>query len=372
MGANVLNLSLGGTWNATAGFAPQQAALQYARSRNVLPICSSGNSANTVGYVGSETSGVGFPARFPECVAVGSTDWFDGRAGYSSWGPQVELSAPGGQVFAGGGNPWGAIFSLSNSADNTYSYKQGTSMAAPQVAGLAALLYASGMTSADAVLQRMKETADDLGAPGRDPNFGYGRVNVYRAVTGVDPDAAPVAKIAAPESVLFGEVVTLDGSASFDPNFKPVTFAWNLGDGTTSTAARVTHTYTRADVYTATLVVTDQAGLTDSKSVTITVQTPQQGIQALSANLLSIFGGETFLASTQGSSLPEGTLNALNATLRAADTALGRGNRTAATNQMGAFINQVEALARSGRVTRAQADRVISAADRIIRSIAAM
>jgi thermitase len=183
-GANVLNMSLGGSWTATAGFAPQQAALQYARSRNVLPFCSSGNSANEDDYVGTETSGVGFPARFDECVAVGSTDWFDGRAGYSSWGPQVEISAPGGQVFAGGGNPWGAIFSLSQSADNTYIYRQGTSMAAPQAAGLAALLFATGTTSASDVLQRMKESADDLGAPGRDPLFGYGRINVYRALTG--------------------------------------------------------------------------------------------------------------------------------------------------------------------------------------------
>jgi|GEM_PF-1851223 len=186
-GANVLNLSLGGHWTATAGFAPQQAALQYARANNVLPFCSSGNSANAAGYVGTETSGVGFPARFPECVAVGSTDWFDGRAGYSSWGPQVELSAPGGQVFAGGGNPFGAIFSLSHNADNSYTYMQGTSMAAPQAAGLAALLFAYGETDANQVLQRMKETADDRGASGRDPEFGYGRINVYRALTGQSP-----------------------------------------------------------------------------------------------------------------------------------------------------------------------------------------
>jgi len=156
----------------------------------VLPFCASGNSANLAGYVGTETSGVGFPARFPECVAVGSTDWFDGISSFSSWGPQVELSAPGGQVFAGGGNPFGAIFSLSNSADNTYTYKQGTSMAAPQAAGLAALLFASGMTDANEVLARMKETADDRGAPGTDPYFGAGRINIYRALTQQSPAIA--------------------------------------------------------------------------------------------------------------------------------------------------------------------------------------
>jgi subtilisin family serine protease len=184
LGANVLNLSIGGSWTATAGFPAQQLALQYARARNVLPFCSAGNDGNVPGYTGTATSGVSFPARFPECVAVASTDWFDGRSGFSSWGPQVELSAPGGQVFAGGGNPWGAIFSLSNSANNTYTYKQGTSMAAPQAAGLAALLFASGQADASDVLARMKETADDLGPPGHDPEFGIGRINVYRALTG--------------------------------------------------------------------------------------------------------------------------------------------------------------------------------------------
>jgi hypothetical protein len=189
-GANVLNMSLGGPWTATAGFAAQQTALRYARSHNVLPFCASGNDAREPGYEGTETRGVGFPARFPECVAVGSTDWFDNRSSFSSWGPQVELSAPGGQVFANGGTPWGAIFSLSNSADNTYTYKQGTSMAAPQAAGLAGLLFATGMTDANEVLQRMMETAEDLGAPGRDPHFGYGRINVYRALTQQDPAIA--------------------------------------------------------------------------------------------------------------------------------------------------------------------------------------
>jgi hypothetical protein len=129
----------------------------------------------------------GFRASgFPECVAVGSTDWFDNRSSFSSWGPHVELSAPGGQVFPGG-NPWGAIFSLSFQADNMYTYMQGTSMAAPQAAGLAALLFATGETSADEVLRRMKESADDLGAPGRDPQFGYGRINAFRALTGTSP-----------------------------------------------------------------------------------------------------------------------------------------------------------------------------------------
>lgn len=81
-GANVLNLSLGGP----SGSASEQQALQYARANNVLPFCAAGNSG---------VPSVDYPARFPECVAVSATDWSDGLASYSSWGTEVELSAPG-------------------------------------------------------------------------------------------------------------------------------------------------------------------------------------------------------------------------------------------------------------------------------------
>jgi subtilisin family serine protease len=177
-GANVINLSLGGAPNATVGSAAQQAALQYARAHNVLPFCSTGND---------NYPGIGFPARFPECVAVGATDWNDTRASYSNYSPDIELSAPGGD---GESLPNGYSLILSVDGDaaevvtNSYAWLAGTSMAAPQVTGLAALLIANGMTNADSVLARLKNTADDLGTPGFDNEFGFGRINAYQAVTG--------------------------------------------------------------------------------------------------------------------------------------------------------------------------------------------
>ncbi len=177
-GANVINLSLGGAPNATVGSAAQQAALQYARAHNVLPFCSTGND---------NFPGIGFPARFPECVAVGATDWNDTRASYSNYSPDIELSAPGGD---GESLPNGYSLILSVDGDatevvtNSYAWLAGTSMATPQVTGLAALLIANGMTNVDSVLARLKNTADDLGTPGFDNEFGFGKINVYQAVTG--------------------------------------------------------------------------------------------------------------------------------------------------------------------------------------------
>lgn len=170
-GADVINLSLGGSPLATSGSAVQQAALQYARGKDVLPFCATGND---------NFGAIAFPARFPECIGVGATSWGDTRASYSNYGPGTEIAAPGGD--GGAGFPLGLILSLSNTADNLYSYKAGTSMATPQVVGLAALLVSQGVGNADAVLARIKATADDLGTPGEDPVFGAGRINVCRAL----------------------------------------------------------------------------------------------------------------------------------------------------------------------------------------------
>lgn len=170
-GANVINLSLGGSPLATSGSAVQQAALQYARSKDVLPFCATGND---------NYSAIAFPARFPECIGVAATNWGDTRASYSNYGEGTEIAAPGGD--GGDGFPLGLILSLSNSSDVTYTYKSGTSMATPQVVGLAALLFSQGVGDDEAVLARIKATADDIGAPGEDALFGAGRINVCRAL----------------------------------------------------------------------------------------------------------------------------------------------------------------------------------------------
>ncbi|HYO46801.1 MAG TPA: S8 family serine peptidase [Gemmatimonadota bacterium] len=178
-GAHVLNLSLGGG----SGSSAERNALQYARSHDVLPFCAAGNSGGSVEY----------PAAFPECVAVSATDWSDGLASYSCFGPQVELSAPGGDTE--NGNGYSYILSAYNENNASYAFMAGTSMATPEAAGLAALLHALGTTGDDAILARMKSTADDLGAAGTDNQFGAGRINAYAAVTGSAPPPPPPSDI---------------------------------------------------------------------------------------------------------------------------------------------------------------------------------
>ncbi len=165
-GANVINLSLGGRF----GSSTEQQALQYALGKNTLPFCASGNDGNkrTVSY----------PAAFPECVAVGATDWLDTRASYSNGGNPLDISAPGGDSE----NANGYSYILSTYNDGGYAFVAGTSQATPQVAGLGALLHANGVTGASNIRTRIERTADDLGAGGWDTLYGFGRINVYRAI----------------------------------------------------------------------------------------------------------------------------------------------------------------------------------------------
>lgn len=117
-----------------------------------------------------------YPAAFDSVIAVSATYQDDTLGTFSSYGPQVELAAPGHNIYStaiGGG----------------YRTNFGTSQAAPHVAGAAALLISSGVsdengngTIVDEVRQRLATAARDLGDAGRDIYFGYGLVDVAKAV----------------------------------------------------------------------------------------------------------------------------------------------------------------------------------------------
>jgi hypothetical protein len=233
-GAKALNLSLAGP----IGSSTVRSALQNALSSNALPVCAAGNDG---------LQSVGYPAAFPECVAVSATDWGDNLSSYSNWGTPIDLSAPGGDTENSSGYSY--ILSSYNSSATSYAFMAGTSMAAPQVTGLAALLYSQGMTQASAVLDLMKSTADDLGTAGVDTRFGYGRINVGRAVQTVlgNPPPPPPPPGNQPPSASF----TYDCSVlscsftdtSSDSDGTVSGWSWTFGDGATSTAQNPAHEY---------------------------------------------------------------------------------------------------------------------------------
>jgi len=174
-------------------------------------------------------------------------------------------------------------------------------------------------------------------------------------------NVAPSVNAFAGATLLPGESYAATGSFA-DPGNDDWTATVNYGDGSgthplalSGKSFSLSHTYAAAGSYTVTVTVTDDGGLSGSRTATVTVLTAQQGIANLIAQVNGMVSG--------------GTANSLNAKLNAATASIDRGNTTAASNQLGAFINEVRALVQSGRLTQPQGDALVAAAQRILDSL---
>ena len=162
-GARIISMSLGGPEDTQV----LRDAVQYARERNVLLIASSGNGH-------AEGNLPNYPAAYPGVIAVSATGGSDVVTGFSTTGDFVDIAAPGVGV-------WSTLW-LPNEGD-TYGAANGTSASCPHVAGAAALvLTLRPDLTADQVGEILQASADDVGAPGKDADYGYGRLNLLRAV----------------------------------------------------------------------------------------------------------------------------------------------------------------------------------------------
>ena len=184
--ADVINLSLGSTSNSIV----VEAAIDYAVSRGVVVVAAAGNSGN----VGNPTM---YPAALSSVMSVAAVGTADLRADFSAHGSWIDITAPG-----------VSILSLHNGSDDNYAYANGTSMAAPQVAAAAALLRAADPSlTVTEIRNLLHATAEDLGAPGRDNDHGYGLVDPAAAIAaiGTNPDGG----IAPPASAGYSFVTNL-------------------------------------------------------------------------------------------------------------------------------------------------------------------
>ena len=235
-GARVANISFSGV----PGNATVQSAAEYMRSKGGYVVAAAGNSG-----------GLENIAAHDSILAVSATDENDARATFSSYGPYVDVSAPGVNIYSawsggGYGNYWGTSFS------------------SPIVAATAALVMSANSTLTPADIDKiLKSTAVDLGAAGTDQYFGAGRVDAARAVaaakTYVTSDTeAPTISIASPTGGSVSGVVAVDvkysdnvgvtraelyvnGSKVATDDTSPFAFAWDTAayaDGSYSLVAK--------------------------------------------------------------------------------------------------------------------------------------
>jgi len=174
-GANIINMSLGGTGYSNA----YHNAVKYAYDNNVAIIACMMNENSSTPF---------YPAAFPETIAVGSTDANDKRSAPFFWdnttgsnfGEHIDIVAPGNYIYG-----------LSNSSNTNYnSYWGGTSQSAPLITGICALLLAQDSKRSPEDLRLIvTSTAEDLvGSVDEDTNgfdiyYGYGRANAYNALS---------------------------------------------------------------------------------------------------------------------------------------------------------------------------------------------
>jgi serine protease len=165
-GAQVINMSLGSTTKVDT----VSNAISYARSKGVTVIAAVGNDREK----GSPTS---YPAADAGVIGVAATDAGDRIGHYSTAGNYVDVAAPGTNI-------------LSTYPNGQYKTMMGTSMAAPHVAAVAALLksYQPSLTP-DQIEAALEKSAVDLGQPGFDNDFGHGRIDAVAALNAVAPVA---------------------------------------------------------------------------------------------------------------------------------------------------------------------------------------
>ncbi len=155
-GAKIINLSLGGDYDSST----LRNAVSYAHNKGCVIVAATGNNNGPVLY----------PAKYAEALAVAATDSADQRAWFSNYGPEVDVAAPGVGIYStylGGG----------------YTYMNGTSMATPHVAGLAALVWSACPNYTNSQVEnQIESTAVDQGAAGWDQYYGHGRIDAQAAL----------------------------------------------------------------------------------------------------------------------------------------------------------------------------------------------
>ncbi len=254
-GARILNLSLGGEESSQT----IEEAVSYAHSQGCLIVAAAGNSK-------SQPAPVEYPAALPEALAVAATTDSDTPWSYSNRGPEVDVAAPGVDIF-------------SASKSGSYYPSSGTSMATPHISGLAALVWSlrPAMT-ADQVTHVITSTAHDVYTPGWDQRTGWGRIDAQAAILHlVQPQVDLTSD--RPSILVGSESATLTATVTYSqsqlvPDGLTVTFLASLGSANPQAATthegQVTTTFSSTQSGQATVTASVGLGFQDILTLTVT------------------------------------------------------------------------------------------------------
>ena len=248
-GVRVINLSLGGS----SASSTLQNAVDYAWSKGAVVFAAAMNNSTSTPY---------YPAACNHVVSVSATDNNDALASFSDYGTWVTISAPGTNI-------------LTTSMGGAYGYWAGTSFSSPIAAGVAALVLAANpLLTNTALVSLLEQTADDLGAPGYDTSFGFGRINAYRAVVAARQAAVLVTVSMAPTATTLNPGQTQQFTAAVTGlSNTAVTWSLNPAVGTIS-GGLYTAPATVPAGQTVNVTATTTTGSTATAVITLTATPP--------------------------------------------------------------------------------------------------
>jgi PKD repeat protein len=209
----------------------------YIKSIGGLLLWGAGNTSANYSHVDRDAD---------DLIVVGATDQNDALASFSVYGTFVDLVAPG-----------VGILTTDSGFDSDYATADGTSYACPLTSGVCALIWSARPSlSPNDVELILKAGADDIGAPGIDDIFGYGRINLVESLleSGSAPPAAEFAgQPASGVSPLLVQFRDLSSGV-------PTAWSWDFGDGSTSTEQNPSHTYASSGAFTVSLAASNALG----------------------------------------------------------------------------------------------------------------
>ena len=211
------------SWGGSGTSAMMDDAIRYVHDQGMIVVVAAGNSnADSLDFT---------PASADRAMTVAASDYNDAKASFSNWGQKIDVTAPGVDILSTKSSINNmCTVARGNIVGTYYCRVSGTSMATPHVAGLAALILSvnPGLTNED-IRQLIRTGAVDIGAPGKDRDFGYGRIDAHDSISlSAAAPLAPVITSPGSRTMVYGPALQIMGSVS-GPGFAGYTVEAGAG-----------------------------------------------------------------------------------------------------------------------------------------------